>query len=131
MAFYFRLITYDRQVMSFTKQNHFARIALLSILALCCALSGCDRGDSNKDADRDLSIKEGDARATGGACRHAGRALEDCFALNPESDRASVFAGWKDMNDYMRENKMDEVKPLIDRSAAASAAAESKEKNRR
>ena len=118
--------------MTFRKKKHFAQVAMLSMLALCCALSGCDRGDSNKDADRDLSIKEGNARATGGACRHAGRALEDCYFLNPESDRASVFAGWKDMNDYMRENKMEDVKPLIDRTAAAaSAAAESKEKSRR
>lgn len=88
------------------------------LLALCSLLTACDKPDTS--IDRDVSIKEGDARATGGACRHAGRALEDCYALNPESDRGSVFAGWKDMNDYMRENKMEEVKPVIDRSKPAA-----------
>jgi hypothetical protein len=92
---------------------------VFTLLALCCLLSACDKGDPNKDADRDLSIKEGNARATGGACRHAGRALEDCYIMNPESDRASVFAGWKDMNDYMRENKMEEVKPLLEKPKPA------------
>ncbi|MET3108089.1 hypothetical protein AAKU67_002466 [Oxalobacteraceae bacterium GrIS 2.11] len=102
----------------------------MAFLLLCCLLiSGCDKGDGNKDAERDLSIKEGNARATGSACRQAGRALEDCYKLNPESDRASVFAGWKDMNDYMRENKMEEVKPMLDGPVAASAAAESKDKS--
>jgi len=59
------------------------------------------------------AIKENDARATGSACRHAGRAIEDCYALNPMAGRSSVYAGWKEMNDYMRENKIDEVKPEI------------------
>jgi hypothetical protein len=106
-------------------QNHL----VLFVLALCCLLSACDKGDPNKDADRDLSIKEGNARATGGACRHAGRALEDCYILNPESDRASVFAGWKDMNDYMRDNKMEDVKPLLEKPKPASNSVDSKKKS--
>lgn len=60
-------------------------------LLVSCLLVACDRGDSNKDAERELSIKEGDARATGSACRQAGRALEDCYNLNPTAQRASVF----------------------------------------
>ena len=55
--------------------------------------------------------READGKAVGGACRHAGRALEDCYALNRKADRAAVFAGWREMNDYMRENKIDVVAP--------------------
>lgn len=112
------------------KQICFSQIAFMLALACCGLISGCDRGDASKDAERELSVKEGNARATGSACRQAGRALEDCYKLNPESDRASVFAGWRDMNDYMRENKMEEVKPLLDNKATASNATDSKDKNK-
>jgi hypothetical protein len=112
--------------MTLKRHRFLTRIACLLAMTCCTLITACDKGDSNKDADRELSIKEGDARATGSACRQAGRALEDCYKLNPESDRASVFAGWRDMNDYMRENKMEEVKPLLDGAAGASAMADSK-----
>lgn len=94
-------------------------------LLVSCLLVACDRGDSNKDAERELSIKEGDARATGSACRQAGRALEDCYNLNPTAQRASVFAGWRDMNDYMRENKMEEVKPTAEPPKTSEAGSSS------
>ncbi|MGL6110959.1 MAG: hypothetical protein ACRC2B_12775 [Rubrivivax sp.] len=65
--------------------------------------------------------KEADGKAVGGACRHAGRALEDCYALNRRADKAAVFAGWREMNDYMRENKIDAVVPQL--NAATELAA--------
>ena len=37
---------------------------------------------------------------------------------------AAVFAGWREMNDYMRENKIDEVHPQL---AGAAPAAKSSE----
>ena len=49
----------------------------------------------------------------GSACRHAGRAIEDCYALNRRIDKAAIFAGWRDMNDYMRENKINTVAPVL------------------
>ena len=61
-------------------------------------------------------------RAIGGACRHAGRAIEDCYALNKKADRAAVFAGWREMNDYMRENKIDSVAPQLAPSELAPKA---------
>ena len=39
--------------------------------------------------------------------------------LNKTADKAAVFAGWREMNDYMRENKIDPMPP----QAAASAKA--------
>jgi len=83
--------------------------ALISLLLAATALSGCDLfGDSSEKL---AAAKEAEGKAIGGACRHAGRAIEDCYALNKKADKASVFAGWRDMNDYMRENKIDAVPP--------------------
>jgi hypothetical protein len=59
------------------------------------------------------AAREADGKAIGGACRHAGRAIEDCYVLNKKADKASVFAGWRDMNDYMRENKIEAVAPQL------------------
>lgn len=109
---------------------------IISLVFFCLLLAGCDRLGI-PDPARDAAIKEAEAKATGSACRHAGRGIEDCYALNPDAGRAAVYAGWKEMNDYMRENKIEEVKPLItpshraassdsasaDESASASASA--------
>ncbi len=102
--------------------------ALVSILLAATELSGCDLfGDS---AEKLAAAKEAEGKAIGGACRHAGRAIEDCYARNKKADKASVFAGWRDMNDYMRENKIDAVPPQVavraEARSAESEAAESK-----
>ena len=94
----------------------------LIVTVLGTLSTGCDRlgiADPVADAAR----KEADARATGSACRHAGRGVEDCYIQNPDAARAAVFAGWKEMNDYMRENKIEEVKPTLAAVAASSASA--------
>ena len=92
-------------------RRYCAKVLSVMLLALCgMALSACDRLGL-PDPAKEAAQHEADARATGSACRHAGRGIEDCYALNPDASRAAVYAGWKDMNDYMRENKIDEVKP--------------------
>lgn len=60
--------------------------------------------------------KEAEAKAIGGACRHALRGLEDCYTLNPQAAKAAVFAGWKDMDSYMRENKIEGTPSVITKS---------------
>ena len=82
--------------------------ALLAPLALLTLLAGC-LGD--EPAEALAARKEAEGKAVGGACRHAGRAIEDCFALNKRADKAALFAGWREMNDYMRENKIEPVPP--------------------
>ncbi len=57
------------------------------------------------------ALSDADGKAVGAACRHAGRAIEDCYMLNPTANRAAVFNGWKEMNDYMSKNKIEVVKP--------------------
>lgn len=87
------------------------RLSLSAAALSVVMLSGCDLlGDS---PEKIAAAKDADGRAIGGACRHAGRAIEDCYALNKKADKAAVFAGWRDMNDYMRENKIDTVAPTV------------------
>lgn len=90
-----------------------SRSAILTTLSLAALtlVSGCDLfGDS---AEKIAAQRENEGKAIGGACRHAGRAIEDCYALNRKADKASIFSGWRDMNDYMRENKIEAVAPQI------------------
>ena len=73
------------------------------LVAALLPLAGCDMLGI-ETATATAARKEAEGRAIGAACRHAGRAIEDCFGLNKKADKAAVFAGWKEMNDYMREN---------------------------
>ncbi|OVZ58819.1 hypothetical protein CDO44_14055 [Pigmentiphaga sp. NML080357] len=57
--------------------------------------------------------KESEGRAIGSACRQAGRALEDCYTFNPHMSKAAIFNGWKEMNDYMLQNNLTEVRPEV------------------
>ena len=103
------------------------RTALIVPLLSATLLAGCDLfGDS---AEKLAAAREADGRAIGGACRHANRAIEDCYALNKKADKASVFAGWRDMNDYMRENKIEPVAPqLLPASGSRAAKADKADK---
>ena len=93
-----------------------ARVPLL--LLLLAALAGCDQlGIESPSAV--AAKREAEGKAIGGACRHAGRAIEDCYTLNRKADKGAMFAGWREMNDYMRENKIDEVKPELPPPGAA------------
>ena len=83
-------------------------ILLLSALLL----TGCDQLGIETPAVT-LARKDADSKAIGGACRHAGRAIEDCYTLNKKADKAAMYAGWREMNEYMRENKLDPVVPVI------------------
>ncbi|HEX5126033.1 MAG TPA: hypothetical protein VFW00_04765 [Rhodocyclaceae bacterium] len=62
-------------------------------------------------------MKEDEGKAIGAACRQSGRAIEDCFSLNRSALKAAVFAGWKDMNDYMAQNKIETAQPEADASS--------------
>ncbi len=95
------------------------RVLLLTLLAL--PLSGCELF-GGESAEALGARKEAEGKAVGGACRHAGRAIEDCFALNKRADKAAVFAGWREMNDYMRDNKVEAVAPQAAAALAETSA---------
>lgn len=90
-------------------KGHMRRPLLLLIVL---ALAGCDQLGIESPASTKARV-DADGKAIGGACRHAGRAIEDCYTLNKKADRAAVFAGWREMNEYMTENKLDPVVPVI------------------
>ena len=95
------------------------------LLAMTLVLGGCDLIDALL-ADPKAIQKEADAKAIGGACRHGLRSIEDCYTMNEKASKAAVFAGWKDMDQYMRDNKIEgvESKGLKPDSPAAVAADE-------
>jgi len=84
-------------------------------------IAGCDMLGIDSP-EKIAAQREADGKAIGSACRHAGRAIEDCFLIYKKSDRAAIFAGWRDMNDYMRENKIEPVAPQL--AAQAKPVAE-------
>ncbi len=96
-------------------------LALAAALAAAALLGGCDLFGT-QELERLVAAREADGRAIGAACRHAGRALEDCYTLNGRADKAAVFAGWREMNDYMRENGIEAVTPQLSPQGARVAA---------
>ena len=77
-------------------------------------LSGCDQlGIETPAKSQERALAE--AKAIGSACRHAMRAIEDCYTLNPKADKSAVHGGWREMDEYMRENKLDGIAPVVPR----------------
>jgi hypothetical protein len=92
-----------------------------AFLCLCVSLAGCDQLGIEtplKAAERQAA----EAKAIGSACRHAMRAIEDCYTLNPKADKSAVFAGWREMDEYMRENKLEGIAPVVPRPAPQAAS---------
>lgn len=79
-------------------------------------LTGCDRVGALLDQQAE------NGKAVGAACRHSGRALEDCYQRNSRISKADIFAGWKEMNEYMQQKKLDIVPPPVDPVAPPQAA---------
>jgi hypothetical protein len=91
------------------------------LLLLLAALAGCDQLGIESPAAA-TAKREAEGKAIGGACRHAGRAIEDCYTLNRKADKGAMFAGWREMNDYMRENKIEAVAPVLPPPGLAASA---------
>ncbi len=101
-----------------------ASAALLGAVAL---LAGCDQLGI-EDPAKVAAAKQAEGKAIGGACRNALRAIEDCYALNPKAQKAAVYDGWREMDEYMRENKLEGTRPLVaNPQASRPAAAEEEE----
>lgn len=94
---------------------------ILGLAVGAALLGGCEQLGI-PDPAKTAAQAEADGKAVGSACRHAGRAIEDCFTLNPAAPRAAVFAGWKEMNDYMAEKNIQEVAPVLPPPPAPGAA---------
>ncbi|MCL2346133.1 MAG: hypothetical protein FWC58_09825 [Desulfobulbus sp.] len=88
----------------------------LLIVAVVLSLVGCDQVNEKlgfESAAKKAAQAEADAKAVGGACRQSGRAIEDCYAIYAWLPKAGVYAGWREMDEYMRENKIDTITPQL------------------
>ncbi len=93
------------------------------LIALLSTLAGCDQLGL-ESASVTAARVEADGKAVGAACRHGGRAIEDCFTLNKRVDKAAIYAGWREMDDYMRENKLEAVVPTLGPGGQTTADAD-------
>jgi hypothetical protein len=104
----------------------------LSVAALCLtiaiAMGGCDMLGV-ESASAGAARREAEGKAVGAGCRHAARSVEQCYVMNKRADKAAVFAGWREMNDYMRENKIDAMPGVANPPAEVVAAAPNAEKD--
>lgn len=99
-----------------------AQLRTLLCVGMASLLAGCEIPGLGKDA---AEVKlEADSKATGAACRHALRGIEDCYLLNPKGSKTAIYDGWKEMDLYMRENKIDGQKTTVVVAEAKSASKE-------
>ena len=104
------------------------RLPLVLLVSLW--LAGCDQlGIESTSAIN--GRREAEGKAVGAGCRHAARSIEACYQLNRRADKAAVFAGWREMEDYMRENKIEAIAapaaPAVAAASAPTSAAQSEE----
>ena len=105
--------------------------ALLAIAALVLGMSGCDMIKQKmgfEDPVEKAARTEADGKAVGGACRQSGRAIEDCYSIYSWLPRASVYEGWRDMDAYMRDNKLETIAPQLPPPAPPALPAPKKKK---
>lgn len=93
----------------------------LNATILLFSLAGCDMIQQQMGIE-DLAAKaartEAEGRAVGGACRQSGRAIEDCYSIYSWLPKAPIYEGWRDMDAYMRDNKLETVEPQLPPVAA-------------
>ena len=83
----------------------------LLITAIALLLAGCEIPGMGPDPK--IALREANSKAIGGACRHGLRSIEDCYSLNETASKADMFTGWKDMDQYMRENKIEGIRASV------------------
>ena len=109
-----------------------------AVLPLVLALGGCDIMGilGIETAAQIASQKEAEGKAIGSGCRHAERSIEECYQNNSRASKAAVFAGWREMDEYMRENKIASMPPkakpaMIDETADGEPATRGATQNAR
>jgi hypothetical protein len=85
-------------------------IIALIVMAATLSVAGCDKLGLD-DPAKAAAAREAEGKAIGSGCRQSGRAIEDCYDMNPKAQKAAMFAGWREMDGYMRDNKMEAAKP--------------------
>lgn len=88
-------------------------LLLLWVLSL---LAGCEQVNQKlglEDPAKKEARIEAEGKAVGSACRQSGRAIEDCYSIYSWLPKAAIYAGWREMDAYMRENNIETVEPQL------------------
>ena len=83
---------------------------------LLLPLTACDQVSMKlglEDTAKKEARLEPEAKAVGSACRQSGRAIEDCYSIYQWLPKAGIFAGWREMDAYMRENNLETIAPQL------------------
>jgi len=89
---------------------------LLLAGTLLVGSSGCDLIKDRMGLEEPLAKAArlaAEGQAVGGGCRQSGRAIEDCYSIYSWLPKAAIYQGWRDMDSYMRENKLETVEPQL------------------
>ncbi|MFL9878765.1 hypothetical protein PQR63_10245 [Herbaspirillum rhizosphaerae] len=110
-------------------------LKLIAVVGLTLALSACDYVASFSKPKQTPEEAKAEGIALGAGCRQAGQSLEDCYQRNPDSLKAGIFAGWKDMHEYMAAKNIQTVTPpppvMTDKPDAEADAAKDAPKDDR
>lgn len=85
------------------------------ILAIL-GLGACEQVNQKlglEDPAKKEAKAEQEAKAVGSACRQSGRAIEDCYSIYSWLPKAGIYTGWREMDEYMRENKLETIAPQL------------------
>jgi hypothetical protein len=89
---------------------------LLLVGTLLFGSSGCDLIKDKLGLEEPVAKAArlaAEGQAVGGGCRQSGRAIEDCYSIYSWLPKAAIYEGWRDMDSYMRENKLATVEPQL------------------
>jgi len=104
-------------------------IMRMFLLLATLGLGACDQISQKlglEDPSRKEARLEPEAKAVGSACRQSGRAIEDCYSIYSWLPKAGIYAGWREMDEYMRENKLETIVPQLPPPEPPSAASKKK-----
>jgi len=93
-----------------------SRLGTALVFALLLLTSGCDMIQQQmgiEDPAAKAARADAEGKAVGGACRQSGRAIEDCYSIYAWLPKAPIYEGWRDMDAYMRDNKLETVEPQL------------------
>ncbi|MBS1140164.1 MAG: hypothetical protein H6R13_1617 [Proteobacteria bacterium] len=89
---------------------------LTFLILFAFSLTACDQISQKlgmEDPAKKEARMEPEAKAVGSACRQSGRAIEDCYSIYGWLPKAGIYAGWREMDEYMRENKLETIVPQL------------------
>jgi hypothetical protein len=92
--------------------------------ALLFSLAGCDMIQQQmgiEDQAAKAARTDAEGKAVGGGCRQSGRAIEDCYSIYSWLPKSSIYEGWRDMDAYMRDNKLETIEPQLPPVSAPGA----------